>query len=163
MSQGPNAARIGVYVCHCGTNIAGTVDVKALADYAAGLPKVVVSREYKYMCSDPGQALIEQDIAEHEPEPGGGGFLFAFAARGHVPARSGACWPESLLLPDGQHSRARFLGSYRQAEGHGKSQRPGARRGPARGLAQAACRKGEFRSIPACWSSAAASPASMRR
>jgi heterodisulfide reductase subunit A len=57
--------RIGVYVCHCGTNIAGTVDVKAVADYAAGLPGVVVSREYKYMCSDPGQELIQQDIRDH--------------------------------------------------------------------------------------------------
>jgi len=58
--------RIGVYVCHCGTNIAGTVDVRELAAYAGQLPNVVVSREYKYMCSDPGQALIEEDIADHE-------------------------------------------------------------------------------------------------
>ncbi len=56
--------RIGVYVCHCGTNIAGTVDVKALAAYAAGLPSVTVAREYKYMCSDPGQELIRQDIRD---------------------------------------------------------------------------------------------------
>ena len=58
--------RIGIYVCHCGTNIAGTVDVKAVANYAAGLPGVVVSREYKYMCSDPGQELIQQDIRGHK-------------------------------------------------------------------------------------------------
>ncbi len=64
--SGPEDVRIGVYVCHCGTNIAGTVDVKALANYAECLPHVVVSREYKYMCSDPGQALIEVDIAEHD-------------------------------------------------------------------------------------------------
>ena len=57
--------RIGVYVCHCGTNIAGIVDVKAVAEYAAGLPGVVVSREYKYMCSDPGQELIQHDIRDH--------------------------------------------------------------------------------------------------
>jgi len=57
--------RIGVYVCHCGTNIAGTVDVKAVAEYAATLPGVAVARDYKYMCSDPGQALIQQDIREH--------------------------------------------------------------------------------------------------
>ncbi len=55
--------RIGVYACHCGTNIAGTVDVKALAEYAATLPNVLVAREYKYMCSDPGQELIVKDIA----------------------------------------------------------------------------------------------------
>jgi heterodisulfide reductase subunit A len=59
------AARVGVYVCHCGTNIAGTVDVKAVSEYSAKLPGVVVSRDYKYMCSDPGQALIQQDIGEH--------------------------------------------------------------------------------------------------
>jgi heterodisulfide reductase subunit A len=58
--------RIGVYVCHCGTNIAGTVDVKALTQYAAELRDVVVAREYKYMCSDPGQGLVEKDIAEHQ-------------------------------------------------------------------------------------------------
>ena len=58
--------RIGAYVCHCGMNIAGVVDVKKLAKYAEGLPNVVVSREYKYMCSDPGQELIRQDIEEHK-------------------------------------------------------------------------------------------------
>jgi heterodisulfide reductase subunit A len=56
--------RIGVYVCHCGTNIAAVVDVKALAAYGATLPNVVVSREYKYLCSDPGQDMIKQDILE---------------------------------------------------------------------------------------------------
>jgi len=66
IQSNPESSRIGVYVCHCGTNIAGTVDVRKLAAYAGQLPNVVVSREYKYMCSDPGQALIEQDIAEHK-------------------------------------------------------------------------------------------------
>ena len=54
--------RIGVYICHCGTNIAGTVDVEAVADYASGLENVIVARHYAYMCSDPGQALIKEDI-----------------------------------------------------------------------------------------------------
>jgi heterodisulfide reductase subunit A len=63
----PNGSvRIGVYSCHCGTNIAATVDVQALAEYAASLPNVVVSRAYKYMCSEPGQDLIRQDIREHQ-------------------------------------------------------------------------------------------------
>jgi heterodisulfide reductase subunit A len=57
-------ARIGVYVCHCGTNIAGPVDVAAVRDFAAGLPGVVVARDYKYMCADPGQDLIKKDIKE---------------------------------------------------------------------------------------------------
>ena len=56
--------RVGVYVCHCGTNIAGTVDVEALTQYAATLPGVTVARNYKYACSMPGQALIVRDIRE---------------------------------------------------------------------------------------------------
>ena len=57
--------QIGVYVCHCGTNIAGTIDVYELARYAGTLPGVTVAREYKYMCSDPGQELIKSDIRDH--------------------------------------------------------------------------------------------------
>ena len=56
--------RIGFYICHCGHNIAGIVDVKSVADYVAKLPNVVVSKDYKYMCSDPGQELIQKDIKE---------------------------------------------------------------------------------------------------
>lgn len=59
-----NGRRIGVYVCHCGLNIAGIVDVEEVARYAATLPHVVISRDYKYMCSDPGQDLIKNDIKE---------------------------------------------------------------------------------------------------
>jgi heterodisulfide reductase subunit A len=54
--------RIGVYVCHCGTNIAGIVDVEAVTYFAASLPNVILARHYSYMCSDPGQALIAEDI-----------------------------------------------------------------------------------------------------
>ncbi|PPA78395.1 MAG: CoB--CoM heterodisulfide reductase iron-sulfur subunit A [ANME-2 cluster archaeon HR1] len=54
--------RIGVYVCHCGINIAKTVDVEKVRDYAATLPNVVLARDYIYMCSDPGQGLIKNDI-----------------------------------------------------------------------------------------------------
>jgi heterodisulfide reductase subunit A2 len=57
--------RIGVYVCHCGTNIAATVDVAEVADFAAGLEDVAIARHYTYMCSDPGQALIKEDIQTH--------------------------------------------------------------------------------------------------
>lgn len=56
--------RIGVYVCHCGANIAATVDMEAVTRFAQGLPSVVVARDYTYMCSDPGQALIKEDIKE---------------------------------------------------------------------------------------------------
>jgi heterodisulfide reductase subunit A len=58
--------RIGFYICHCGHNIAGMVDCPAVAQFIAKLPGVVVSRDYKYMCSDPGQELIQQDIREHQ-------------------------------------------------------------------------------------------------
>ncbi len=57
--------RIGVYVCWCGTNIAKMVDVEGVAEEVGKLPNVVVSKNYKYMCSDPGQELIIQDIKEH--------------------------------------------------------------------------------------------------
>ena len=56
--------RIGVYVCHCGLNIAGVVDCAATADYAAGLDGVVVSRHEGYCCSVPGQSKIKEDIKE---------------------------------------------------------------------------------------------------
>jgi heterodisulfide reductase subunit A len=57
-------ARVGVYICHCGSNIAGTVDVEEVARWAGGLPGVAVSRDYKFMCSSPGQEMIEEDIKE---------------------------------------------------------------------------------------------------
>ena len=58
--------KVGVYVCHCGTNIAGVVDVEEATRFAASLPGVVVARHYTYMCSDPGQELIRKDIQELE-------------------------------------------------------------------------------------------------
>ncbi|MCF8373324.1 MAG: CoB--CoM heterodisulfide reductase iron-sulfur subunit A family protein [Bacteroidales bacterium] len=57
--------RIGVYVCWCGTNIAKMVDVEAVAKAMREIPGVIVAKDYKYMCSDPGQELIIQDIKEH--------------------------------------------------------------------------------------------------
>jgi heterodisulfide reductase subunit A len=56
--------RIGVFVCHCGTNIAGTVDVKRVVEEIRKFPDVVYAIDYKYMCSDPGQALIRDHIQE---------------------------------------------------------------------------------------------------
>jgi len=61
----PFTPRIGVYICHCGINIAATVDITAVTNYASHLHGVVVARSYTYMCSDPGQALIKNDIAGH--------------------------------------------------------------------------------------------------
>ncbi|UCF06253.1 MAG: CoB--CoM heterodisulfide reductase iron-sulfur subunit A family protein [bacterium] len=99
--------KIGVYVCHCGINISSKVDVSKTVRFAAKLPHVTVSREYKFMCADPGQDLIQQDIRDgrinravvascsplmHEPtfrntmaEAGGNPFLFQMAnIREHV-------------------------------------------------------------------------------
>jgi heterodisulfide reductase subunit A len=59
--------KIGVYVCHCGSNIAGTVDVADVAAWAADHLKdrgVIIARDYKFMCSSLGQELIEKDIKE---------------------------------------------------------------------------------------------------
>jgi heterodisulfide reductase subunit A len=56
--------RIGVYICHCGTNIAGTVDVGKISDEIGTECPVTVCRHYKYMCSEPGQKLIRDDIRE---------------------------------------------------------------------------------------------------
>jgi heterodisulfide reductase subunit A len=55
--------RIGVYVCHCGRNISAKVKIEDVVDFAARLPSVSVAREYKFMCSDPGQSMIRSDIA----------------------------------------------------------------------------------------------------
>jgi heterodisulfide reductase subunit A2 len=57
--------RIGVYICMCGTNIAKIVDVEAVAKYVSGIPDVVLAKTYKYMCSNPGQEMIIQDIKEN--------------------------------------------------------------------------------------------------
>lgn len=54
--------RIGFYICHCGSNIAGTVDVTDVADFARGLNAVMVSRDSRFMCSNAGQELIKKDI-----------------------------------------------------------------------------------------------------
>jgi hypothetical protein len=56
--------RIGVYVCRCGINIASKVNVAEVVEFAKHLPGVVVAREYPFMCSDPGQEMIQKDIRE---------------------------------------------------------------------------------------------------
>ena len=58
-------ARIGVFVCHCGSNIAATVDVARVAEEAAKMDQVVYATDYMYMCSTPGQELIQEKIKEH--------------------------------------------------------------------------------------------------
>jgi len=57
--------KVGVFICHCGTNIAGVVDIDEVVKYASGLPCVTVCSDYKYMCSDQGAKLIQESISEH--------------------------------------------------------------------------------------------------
>jgi len=56
--------KIGVYICHCGSNIAGVVDCAGVARWAAGLDGVAIARDYPFMCSSLGQELIQEDIRE---------------------------------------------------------------------------------------------------
>ena len=66
MADNNKLPRIGVYICWCGTNIAKIVDVEAVAKFASSLPNVVLAKTYKYMCSNPGQEMIVQDIREYK-------------------------------------------------------------------------------------------------
>ena len=61
-----NDLRIGVFVCDCGLNIAGSLDTEAVREYAEGLPDVTVAIRNRYTCSDPGQQAIKQAIVEHK-------------------------------------------------------------------------------------------------
>ena len=156
-------AKVGVYVCHCGQNIAAKVDVEGVVAFAAALPGVTVARNYKFMCSDPGQDLIQQDIrdglvnrvvvASCSPLMHEATFRRATAGR----------WDQPLLLADGEHPRARELGDRRQRgrdrQGEVARRRCGAPRRPARASGTAP----GSRSTPTCWSSAAESPGSTRR
>jgi heterodisulfide reductase subunit A len=64
MMSNQEPVRTGFFICHCGTNIAGSVDVDDVAAHMAGMPGVEASRSYEFMCSQPGQDLIGQEIRE---------------------------------------------------------------------------------------------------
>lgn len=81
-------SRIGVFVCHCGENIAGTVDCAEVSRAAGEFPGVVVSIDYKYMCSDPGQTIIKQAIREKKLT---GVVVAACSPRMHEPTFRRAC------------------------------------------------------------------------
>ncbi len=55
-------SKIGVYICHCGTNIAGKVDIEKVREYASKLGNVATAKDYMFMCSEPGQEMISEDI-----------------------------------------------------------------------------------------------------
>jgi len=58
----PPEIRVGVYVCHCGMNIAGAVDCQAVAEDAVEIAQVAVAKDYSYLCSEPGQQLMREEI-----------------------------------------------------------------------------------------------------
>jgi heterodisulfide reductase subunit A2 len=81
-------SRIGVFVCHCGENIAGTVDCEKVSKTCASIPGVAYSVDYKYMCSEPGQALIREAIKEKNLT---GVVVAACSPRMHEPTFRKAC------------------------------------------------------------------------
>ena len=64
-SPNPEELRIGVYICHCGTNIAGVINPAEVAEWASHLPGVVRATEALYACADSGQNLIKEDIKKY--------------------------------------------------------------------------------------------------
>ena len=84
--------RIGVFVCHCGSNIAGTVDCAKVAELARAYPDVVYADDPMYTCAEPGQAAIEAAIHEHKLD----GVVFAPHARTHLPPHGGTRGSEPL-------------------------------------------------------------------
>jgi len=60
-----DSPRVGVFICHCGTNIAQMIDIDELVQFAKTLPDVVAVREYKYMCADTGQNLIKEEVEKN--------------------------------------------------------------------------------------------------
>ena len=113
--------RIGVYICHCGINIKATVDVAKLTKFAEKLPFVKVARDYLYMCSDPGQNLIKNDIEEFKLDRV---VVAACSPRMHeltfrkVLESAGS---QSLPVRNGKHPGTMFLGSPRQKNRYRKS------------------------------------------
>ena len=155
--------RIGVFVCHCGSNIAGTVDVAELAKRALTLKDVVHAETSMYTCSEPGQAAIQNAIQDKKLDrvvvAACSPHMHEVTFRRCVEKRG----PQPLPLRDGQHPRALLLDPHRHAGGHREGlghHQDGRGQGPP---ARAALRPTRSRSTRTCWSSAAAWPASRPR
>jgi len=86
-------ARVGVFVCHCGINIAATVDVQKVIDAVLKLPEVKHGVEYRFMCSSPGQALIKKAIKDHQLDRI---VVAACSPRMHLPTFQNALLAEGL-------------------------------------------------------------------
>jgi heterodisulfide reductase subunit A-like polyferredoxin len=95
--------RIGVYICHCGTNIAGVVDVEGVAKWATEALRddgVVLGKDYKFMCSSLGQEMIQEDIKKEGLTRV---VVLPTFARENLPRCNTARWIESLSMRDGFH------------------------------------------------------------
>ena len=136
--SGPVTRRAGVFVCHCGNNIAATVDVKQVAEELGKDEGVVFSKDYVYMCSDPGQQSIIDAIKEHKldsvvisccsPNLHEKTFRDASALGGLNP----------FQLRDRQHPRAMRLGAQGQGQGDREGDQDHALDGAARAPQRAA-------------------------
>ena len=142
--------RIGVYICHCGINIGSVVDVDAVVEHASKLPGVVVSRNYSYMCSDPGQGMIKEDIREGEAEPRHRRFMLAPDARADLPQHAQGRGAQPVLPRDGQHPRAVLLGTRGQQRSRRRRRRSSSRRRSRRPCCSRRSRRRRSTSIPSC-------------
>ncbi len=117
------AEKIGVYVCHCGSNIAGKVDVEEVAKWAGeNIDDVVVARDYKFMCS---RSRPEDDRGRHQergPDARRRGRLQPASARKDIPPRLLQRRLEPLSAGNDQHPRALLLGAQGPGSGHGEGQ-----------------------------------------
>ena len=110
--------RIGVFVCHCGSNIAGTVDVAEHRQAGAHPQGRGPRREHHVHLLRAGPGRHPERHQREEARPGGRGRLLAAHARGHLPPLRGQGRPQPLPLRDGQHPRALLLDPHRHAGGH---------------------------------------------
>ncbi|MCK7503552.1 MAG: hypothetical protein MZV70_05200 [Desulfobacterales bacterium] len=130
--------KVGVYICQCGTNIAGKVDVQKIAEeIGAEEGCVAVCRTYKYMCSEPGQKLIRDDIEQlhldHVVEA-------SCTPKMHEPTFRNACTAAGMnpyIVRNGQHPRALLVGLRGRRRRHPQGEGPGARRRRAGGAPSA--------------------------
>ena len=126
--------RVGVFVCHCGSNIASVVDVERVVRETRKLPYVVHAESNVYTCADDSQDRIKAKIAEHRLNRV---VVASCTPRTHEPIFRDTlrdAGPESVPAGNGQHPRPVLLGPLGQSRpGHRQGDRPGADgRGPHR-------------------------------
>jgi heterodisulfide reductase subunit A len=103
--------RIGVYVCHCGSNIAGVINPESVVEYVSKLPGVVHASDTLYACADSGQRLIKEDIKKHNLNRV---VVAACSVRMHEPTfRAAVAEPLNPFTDgNGKHTRTVYLGAW---------------------------------------------------